>query len=159
MLRDDEFREVTRKERDFEHDNVTGKNEEDSVLENTPVKVLTAKSIIGDKVVNTQGEKLGDIKDIMLNVTTGCAEYVVIEFGGILGIGEKFFAIPFKALSLNPDRQVFIIDKTKSELKSVPGFDKDHWPETNSRHFDDVNYFWGYMGPRGVTNSDAGFTI
>lgn len=131
----------------LKRENETGKNEE-SPLVNTPVKVLSATSIIGDDVENLQGENLGEINDIVFNIQTGCTEYVVLEFGGFLGMGEKLFAIPFKALSLNADRQVFILDRDKDYLKKAPGFDKDHWPETNSRHWEDINTYWaGYGGP------------
>ena len=151
MLRDD-FKERGPETRNFEEDNITGQNREDSAMANTPVRVLTASSIIGDKVENLQGENLGDIRDIMLNLNTGCIEYVVLEFGGFLGIGEKLFAVPFKSMSLNEERQVFIINKDKEMLKKAPGFDKGHWPETNSRHFNDVNTYWG-------TGKEGGYTI
>ena len=149
MLRDDFKERGAETNRNVEEDNLTGENRKDSPLANTPVRVLTASSIIGDKVENLQGENLGDIRDIMLNLNTGCVEYVVLEFGGFLGIGEKLFAVPFHAMSLHAERQVFLINKDKQTLKNAPGFDKDHWPETNSRHFDDVNTYWGAGTPGG----------
>jgi sporulation protein YlmC with PRC-barrel domain len=145
MFKDD-FKDLE-SNKSFEGENLTGKTFDDERA-NTPVKVLTAKSIIGDKVENRHGEKLGDIKDIMLNVHTGCSEYVVLEYGGFLGMGEKLFAIPFKALVLDADKKVFILDREKEYIKKSPGFDRDHWPETNSRHLDDVNSYWdNYPGP------------
>lgn len=143
MLRDDFKSGGTGTSRNFEEDNMTGQNRQDDSLANSPVRVLTASSIIGDKVENLSGEKLGDIRDIMLNLKTGCIEYVVFEFGGFLGIGEKLFAVPFHAMSLDAERKVFIINKNKETLKNAPGFDKGHWPETNSRHYSDVNTYWG----------------
>ena len=132
-------------EKDFTADNLTGTNNEGPDA-NRPVRVLTASSIIGDKVENTQGEDLGDIKDIMVNLQNGSIEYVVLSYGGILGIGSKYYAIPFSSLKLNPSRQIFILDKDLEQIKNAPGFDKDHWPETNS-HYNDVNTYWGgFMG-------------
>lgn len=139
MFKDD-FRD-SEKENLFEKENITGRNEEGAKA-NTPVKVLTATSIIGDKVENIKGEKLGEIKNIMMNVHTGCTEYIVLEYGGLMGMGSKLFAIPYKALSLNPDKKVFILNRDKEFLNSAPGFDKDHWPETNSRHWEEVNIYW-----------------
>jgi sporulation protein YlmC with PRC-barrel domain len=132
---------------DLEKENKTGKNT-DGVNANFPVKLLTATSIIGDHVENRSGENLGKIKDIMLNVRRGTIEYVVIEFGGFLGIGEKYFAVPFEALELKAGRQVYILDKDKSFLKNAPGFNKEHWPGTNSKHYGEVEGYWGdFMGP------------
>ena len=130
----------------LENDNVTGVN--DSGLKaNTPVKYLTASSIVGDKIYNNTEEKLGEIKDLMMNVHDGKIEYVIIEFGGFLGIGEKYFAVPYRALSLDTDRHAYILNQKREVLENAPGFDKDHWPETNSHEFDNVTNYWGgFMG-------------
>ncbi len=126
----------------LERENLTGINDEPAEV-NTPVKVLTAKSIIDDKIINLEGEKLGEIKDIMLNMTTGHVEYVVLQSGGFLGIGEKLFAIPFHALELDAEKQVFVLNRPKDYIKNAPGFDKEHWPETNSKHWEGVSTYWG----------------
>lgn len=126
-------------ENSFERENITNKN---GTTANFPLRVLTATSIIGDKVENLQGEHLGEIKNIMLNLHTGCIEYTVLEFGGIMGVGEKLFAIPFKSLTVNPEKKIFILNEQKAFLEYAPGFDKEHWPETNSRHWEDVSSYW-----------------
>ncbi len=128
-------------------ENLTGVNHE-GAHPNLPLKYLTATSIIKNKVNNKDGEKLGDIKDIMVDITTGQIEYVVIEFGGFLGIGEKFFAIPFRLLAFDTVEEACILDQTRETLEKAPGFDKDHWPKTNSHEFDNSNLYWGsFMGP------------
>ena len=128
-------------------DNASGKNHEGKHA-NTPLRYLTASSIIGDKVYNLQNEKLGEIKDIMIDLVVGKIEYFVIEFGGFLGMGEKFFAIPFRLLEVNGEKVAFILDQSKSVLEKAPGFDKDHWPETNSHAMQETYSYWsGFMGP------------
>lgn len=139
----------------FEKDNSTGKNHEGANV-NWPVRFLTASSIIGDQIENSKGEELGKIKDVMLNVHSGKVEYVVIEFGGFMGFGEKLFAIPFQALKLEPGKRKFLLDQEKSYLEKAPGFDKNHWPETNSHHYTDVDSYWG--GFMGVNTSSGGFS-
>ncbi len=128
---------------DIINDNITGTNT-NGLYPNLPLKCLTATSIIGDKVRNKEGEHLGQIKEIMLNVQTGVIEYYIIEFGGFLGIGEKFFAIPFELLKVDPENQVFIFDQKKETLEKAPGFDKDHWPETNI-HYYEADQHWSFM--------------
>jgi len=129
----------------FDKDNFTGKNHEGSRA-NLPVRFLTASSIIGDKVHNLAEEDLGTIKDIMLNVEMGTIEYVVIEMGGFLGLGEKYFAIPYQLLSLDDVNEAFILNQSKEILKNAPGFDKDHWPETNAHMETAYSYWGGFMG-------------
>jgi sporulation protein YlmC with PRC-barrel domain len=75
-------------------DNFTGINQE-GLTPNLPLKYLTASSIIGDKVHDANDQHMGKIEDIMIDLTTGKIDYLVIEFGGFLGIGIKYFAIPF----------------------------------------------------------------
>jgi hypothetical protein len=83
----------------------------------------------------------------MIDLSTGKIEYVVIEFGGFLGIGEKFFAVPFKLLQVDSVKEVCILDQEKEVLENAPGFDRDHWPKTNSHEFDNASRYWGgFMG-------------
>lgn len=125
----------------YETDNRTGINHEGEQA-NTPVERLTSSSIIGDPVINAAGAKLGSIDNLMINVKTGSVEYAVMEFGAVLGIGGKLFAIPFTELKVVPDKRVFTLDRDKSFLEQLPGFDKTHWPDTNSHYYDDVNLYW-----------------
>jgi sporulation protein YlmC with PRC-barrel domain len=130
-------------EKSYEVDNRTGINHEGPVA-NVPVRRLTASSIIGDSVENPEGEDLGKIDNLMINLNTGKVEYAVLEFGSFLGIGGKLFAIPFSELNLDPDRELFILSRSKEYLKQTPGFDKAHWPDTNDHaYFNDVNTYWG----------------
>lgn len=131
-------------ERTYEVDNRTGANHEGPDA-NRPVERLTASSIIGDSVENPQGEDLGTIDNLMVNLHSGKVEYVVLEFGSFLGIGGKLFAIPFTEFRIASGRHVFILNRDKDYLKLSPGFDKDHWPDTNDHtYFGDVDSYWGY---------------
>jgi sporulation protein YlmC with PRC-barrel domain len=128
-------------------ENQTGINKEGKNT-NLPLKYLTASSMMANKVLNKSGEKLGTVNDIMIDITTGKIEYVIIEFGGFLGIGEKFFAIPFKLLAINTNEHAWVIDQARSVLEKAPGFDKDHWPKTNAHEFNSSGAYWGgFMGP------------
>lgn len=114
----------------LQNENLTGVNRE-GAHPNVPLKFLTASSIMGDKVHNDAGEHVGKIEDIMVDITTGKIEYVVIAFGGFLTINEKYFAIPFRLLKVDPVKKAFIFNQPKEVLEKAPGFDLNHWPETN----------------------------
>lgn len=123
------------------NENFTGVNRE-GTHPNIPLKYLAATSIIGDKVHNDKGEHLGKIADIMINVTNGNIEYVVIEFGGFLTIGQKVFAIPFNLLRVDPPNKRFLLNQSKEMLEKAPGFDMNHWPETN---FHAEESYWSFV--------------
>jgi sporulation protein YlmC with PRC-barrel domain len=91
-------------------------------------EVMAAATLEGNAVVNAAGERLGEITDIMLDVPSGRVAYAVLSFGGFLGLGDKLFAVPWQALTLDADQKRFILDVDKELLKNAPGFDKDHWP-------------------------------
>jgi sporulation protein YlmC with PRC-barrel domain len=125
----------------YEFDNRTGVNHEGGSA-NTPVERLTASSIIGDSVENTQGEKLGTINNVMINLESGHVEYLVMEFGAFLGVGGKLFAVPFSEFKIDAEKRLFILDRDKEFLEKLPGFDKLHWPDTNNHYYEDVNQYW-----------------
>ena len=91
--------------------------------------VLSASTLIGDKVLNTAGEHLGNIKELMIDLDGGLIAYAVLSFGGFLGMGDKLFAIPWEALTVDTDNHSVILDVDKEVLKNAPGFDKDNWPD------------------------------
>ena len=98
-------------------------------------RVLSASTLKGDGVRNLQGEKIGKIDDIMLDVEEGAVAYAVLSFGGVLGLGDKLFAIPWGALTIDEDNKEFILNVDKELLKKAEGFDKNNWPD-----FSDVEW-------------------
>ena len=93
--------------------------------------VLKASELIGMSVQGTDGKKLGDIKDLVIDPEEGGVEYAVLEFGGFAGIGDKYFAVPWDALQLDQSNKKILLDVHKKELKNAPGFDKNNWPDLN----------------------------
>src|SRR5690554_4095170 len=97
-----------------------------SVLETRPrreetVNLMRAYDIRDIKVRNTEGENLGDISDVAIDRDSGCIAYAVLSYGGILGFGEKHFAIPWEAVQTRPGERSAIVDADKRTLDSSPG--------------------------------------
>jgi len=110
-------------------------------------RVLSATTIIDDKVVSTIGEDLGTLKELMLDLDDGRINYAVLSFGGFLGLGDKLFAIPWEALTLNAEDHTFVLDVDKERLENAPGFDQDNWPtdaDYESGWLNDVYDYYGY---------------
>lgn len=105
--------------------------------------VLSASTMIGDEVRNSQGHDLGSIEEFMIDLDRGCIAYAVLSFGGVAGLGDKFFAIPWDQLTLSTEEHEFILDIDKESLKEAPGFDKNDWPDTTSPDWDvEVRQYW-----------------
>lgn len=103
----------------------------------TAPNYLSASTLTGDDVQNQQGESLGDLKDLMIDISTGKVAYAVVSFGGVLGMGDKLFAVPWDALQVDGENKQLILSIPKDRLKDAPGFDKDHWPNFADSAFAD----------------------
>jgi sporulation protein YlmC with PRC-barrel domain len=90
--------------------------------------LMGADSLVGNDVYNKKSEDLGEIKEIMLDMRSGRVSYAVLSFGTFLGMGGKLFAVPWEALKLDTKNKRFVLDVSKDQLQTAPGFDKDHWP-------------------------------
>lgn len=91
-------------------------------------KFMSATTLIGDGIKNPQGESLGDLKEIMLDTTNGKIAYAVVSYGGLLGMGDKLFAVPWSAFTIDYENHKLLLNVDKDRLKDAPGFDKDNWP-------------------------------
>lgn len=91
-------------------------------------RLSAATSFLARTVVDSDGEMLGSISDFMLDLERGRIAYAVIAVGGIMGIGERLFAVPWGAL--RPLGQQFVLECKRAALETAPAFDRDHWPLT-----------------------------
>lgn len=91
-------------------------------------EVMAASSLDGTKAFSSDGEHVGKISEIMLDVRRGCIAYAVLTTGGFLGIGDTLHAIPWSALVMDTDEKCFRIATTAELIKADPGFNKDRWP-------------------------------
>lgn len=106
--------------------------------------LMGADTLIGNDVYNHNEEDLGDIKEIMLDVRSGRVSYAVLSFGGFLGMGEKLFAVPWSALTLDTVNKRFVLNVEKERLENAPGFDKDNWPNMADESWaSEIHTFYG----------------
>jgi sporulation protein YlmC with PRC-barrel domain len=107
---------------------------------------------IGADVENRQGQDLGDIADVVIDPRTGRVAYAVLAFGGFLGLGEKYFAVPFAALTPAPgdrpgDRERYILNIDQERLKNAPGFERNNWPNMADRTWGERIYSYYGVPP------------
>jgi sporulation protein YlmC with PRC-barrel domain len=106
--------------------------------------LMGANTLLGNDVYNKDDENLGDIKEFMIDMASGKIAYAVLSFGGVLGMGDKLFAVPWAALTLDTVNKRFTLNVTKETLKDAPGFNKDRWPSMSDRTWaSGVHTFYG----------------
>ena len=107
------------------------------VGEGAGLEVMAVSSLHDTNVTTSDGEDVGKIPEIMLDVRGARIAYAVLSNGGFLGMGDTLHAIPWSALTLDTDEKCFRVDITADSIKSEPGFDKDHWTAM-------ADEAWGY---------------
>jgi sporulation protein YlmC with PRC-barrel domain len=111
---------------------------------NTQPNILSAGTLTGDTVRNSDGETLGSVEEIMLDLNHGSVAYVVLASGGFLGVGQKYFAVPWELMRLDADAHEFILDVPKERLADAPGFDHDNWPDMSDVGWgDSIHDYYG----------------
>ena len=103
---------------------------EQSSAASNAIRVMRASQLIGKNVENAQGENLGEIKDLVIDINNQRVFYAILEFGGFLGLGEKLFAYPVRSFNqLSADTDKLVLNVAKDKLKAAPGFARDKWPD------------------------------
>jgi len=90
---------------------------------------LSASSIIGTEVTNSDGEDLGKFEDLVIDLELGVISYAILSYGGFMGMGNKWFALPWRAFSPSNSEKKFVLGVSEEKLKDAEGFDKDNWPQ------------------------------
>ena len=83
-------------------------------------RLIASDRVEGTRVYNRQGDKLGSIKNFMVDKASGRAQYAVIEFGGLLGIGNHFYPIPWDMLHYDTEKAGYLVDLTRDQLENAP---------------------------------------
>lgn len=109
--------------------------------------LIPADRVNGTEVVSKSGEKLGKIEDVAIEKVSGDVAYAILSFGGMLGIGAQYHAVPWKLLKYDLDQRAYVIPLEKSELEKAPMIDESQlsgWSDEMNR--DEIYRFYGTYG-------------
>lgn len=101
---------------------------------------IRVSKLVGMKLQNSRKESVGQIKDIVVDPASGRIQYVAVTYGGFLGLGDKLFAVPMRAIQVQQDpdsrdRVVLVLDVTKEQMNGAQGFDESNWPNFADKNF------------------------
>lgn len=94
-----------------------------SAHEHEHAQPLSARDLLDVKVVDVAGEPLGHVEDLSIDLATGRVEYAILAFGGLLGVGEKLFPVPWRNLHWLPGEGVLRLQhgpRKREELHGAP---------------------------------------
>ena len=95
----------------------------------SPHRLIASNRVEGTAVYNRDGEKLGRIEYFMVDKVSGRTAYAVMSFGGLFGLGDNHYPLPWDALTYEPEQGGYVVDIDREKLKSGPNFRAGEEPE------------------------------
>lgn len=119
-------------------------------LHNVPAALLLDVPS-GNRLYNTDGDEIGSLSHVVLDLNNGCALYAVVSTGAVLGMGGRLSPIPWQMLQMGPEENHFILNVDPEKLKLGPAFDRKDWQQTiNEDWLNSLFTYYGYRRSGGV---------
>lgn len=83
-------------------------------------RLIASDKVEGTAVYDPTGERLGTVVNFMVDKVTGQVAYVVMSFGGFLGLGESHHPLPWRALRYDVRLGGYVVDIDKDRLAASP---------------------------------------
>ena len=90
--------------------------------------LIASDKVEGTAVYNRDGERLGTISNFMVGKRDGQVRYAVLSFGGLFGMGEKFYPLPWDTLTYDTDKGGYMVDIDKDRMEGAPSYDRGNEP-------------------------------
>jgi sporulation protein YlmC with PRC-barrel domain len=110
-------------------------------------RLIASDKVDGTNVYNHEGEKLGSVRNFMVDKQSGKAEYAVLQFGGLFGIGSDHYPIPWDMLSYDTTLGGYVVDIDKSRLDEAPRYATGAEPAYDDPYRREIYGYWGLPHP------------
>lgn len=105
--------------------------------------LISSGKVEDTAVYNRAGEKLGTISNFMVGKRNGRVEYAVLSFGGLFGMGERNYPLPWDVLTYDTNQGGYVVDLDKDRLKDAPSYERGSDPTYDRTYGEKV---YGYYG-------------
>jgi sporulation protein YlmC with PRC-barrel domain len=113
-----------------------------SRLSETGQTVATAdEDVRGRKVIDRDGEDVGRVDDLLIDDAERKVRFLLVAYGGFLGIGESKSYIPVDAITRITDDEVHI-DQARAYVAGAPKYDPDVVAEPD--YYSGIYGYYGY---------------
>jgi sporulation protein YlmC with PRC-barrel domain len=97
--------------------------------------LLRSKTLFEYRVKSPQGEDLGKIEEVMIDMEMGRVAYAVLSFGGLWGLGSKWVPVPWDAVALQTAEKALLLKIEKEKIEKAPNFEAATLPELANRQW------------------------
>ena len=115
--------------------NTLGRNETNDLI--------SSENVDGTPVYNPSGERLGSVKHLMIGKSDGCVRYAVLSFGGMFGFGERYYPLPWSALTYRERQSGYVVNINRERLENAPSYERGQEPTYDSEYGQRVYNYHG----------------
>lgn len=109
-------------------------------------RLISSNKVEGTAVYGTDGDKLGHIYNFMVDKQSGKVEYAVLGFGGLFGMGENYYPLPWNALTYDTNKGGYSVNVDKDRLQGGPNYRADQEPAYDAEYGRRINDYYGVTG-------------
>jgi len=84
---------------------------------------ILASKVKGTTVYNETGDKIGTVEDIVLDKESNQILFAALGFGGVLGLGEKYYPVPWSLLNYDENKGGYVAPLNKAQLENAPAYE------------------------------------
>lgn len=114
--------------------------------EQSQVHLHRANNLLGSKLESRNGDRVGDVEDLIIDRGSGKIVFAVVEVGGVLGIGGKEFAVPYDRLEWSEREERFVTTMTRQEAERQNEFLPEDWKDLRQTSWMDRVTGWRDTG-------------
>lgn len=104
--------------------------------------LLSIEALRRHKVVNDREETLGRVEDFLFDPEEGGVHFIILGAGGVSGVGERLFAVPFDIIEFDTKKERIILRFDVEDIKQAPGFTRAQWPDFAPAYRKDIEGFY-----------------
>ncbi|MFN3946375.1 MAG: PRC-barrel domain-containing protein [Allosphingosinicella sp.] len=128
----------------FERDRGYGRDDyNDDLPHNETSRLIASNKVEGTPVYNRRGDRLGTIYNFMVDKFSGKVEYAVMTYGGFLGIGQRYYPLPWRMLDYDTREGGYVVDMSERDLEDAPSFGRGDEPRFNRDYGRHVHSWYG----------------
>jgi len=113
------------------------------VMARETTSLIASDKVEGTPVRRSNGDKVGTIERVMIDKRSGKVAYAVMTFGGFLGIGDEYRALPWSLLRYNERLDAYELNVTEDQLRNAPTLTGGMESGLNREWERDVHHYYG----------------
>lgn len=106
-------------------------------------RLISSNKVEGTAVYGQDGEKLGHIYNFMVDKRAGRVEYAVLAYGGLFGMGDSYYPLPWNTLTYDTSKGGYVVNLTRDRLQGGPSYRAGEEPDYGDDYGRRINDYYG----------------